>query len=67
MYKMDMLAKLKANKANSTIIPIQFDGVDSYQNEKKKKKVWLTLSANVLSLNESLRQSSIHLDKIRPF
>jgi hypothetical protein len=32
-----MLAKLKANNANSTVIPIQFVDSDSYQNEKKKK------------------------------
>jgi hypothetical protein len=59
MYKTDMLAKLKANNANSTVIPIQFDGLDSDHIQKKKKDVWLTLSANALSLNESLRQSSI--------
>jgi hypothetical protein len=34
-----MLAKLKANNANSTVIPIQFVDSDSYQNEKKKKRL----------------------------
>jgi hypothetical protein len=37
LYNTDMLAKLKANKANSTVIPIQFDGVDSHHNEKKEE------------------------------
>jgi hypothetical protein len=38
MYKTDMLAKLKANNANSTVIPIQFDGLDSDHIQKTKKR-----------------------------